>query len=105
LNQLNFYAENLKTVEAEQTKANIAFFGSMLGRLVPRTTDPIIQVRKNSIRSIETLLQILSICSKQDPEQLEDEALSAKLLHSIGEKLNQNDSNLLLLSVNELAKV
>jgi hypothetical protein len=103
LNLLEFYATNLKDVD--QTMPNIGFLGNILGRLIPRTTDSIIQVRINSIKSIESLLNILSMCTKHEPDQLEDERANLKHLQSIGEKLHQNDSNLLLLSINELSKV
>lgn len=80
-------------------------FGSILGRLVGRTTDPILKIRYNVNSSIYSLLNALCIYHKYEGPKLAEEQEQLKAIQVCGEKLLKNDPNLLLNAVNDLSKV
>lgn len=80
-------------------------FGAILGRLVCRSTDPVLKIRKYVTSSIESLLVALAAYNRLEGDKLREELDSVKIVQVIREKLIKDEPNLMLAAVNGLAKV
>ncbi|XP_043538947.1 maestro heat-like repeat-containing protein family member 1 [Chiloscyllium plagiosum] len=85
-----------------RAEVEFSHLGTMVGRLVPRCTDPVPRVRRLAVGSIYTLFRIhLRYAGLQEGEA--DELVEH--LKAIGARLDQAESQALLRGCSELAKV
>lgn len=101
---LKHFSANFKlSADDLERKPNLECFGHILGRIVSRSTDPIIQVRLITIDCIESLIRSLQIYNQSSVEN--DSEVLIELLGGVKQKLIKNDSSILLIGVNELSKL
>ncbi|KAK6982200.1 maestro heat-like repeat-containing protein family member 1 [Biomphalaria glabrata] len=93
-----FYLETLK-VKNPQILENE---GILLGRMVPRCSDPVTSIRQLAIDNIHVTLQI-ALRHEGNPPEHKDQMVDA--LPTLKERLKKSDPNLLFSVVNDLSKV
>ncbi len=91
-----------KLFKQNEKKETFDCFGPVLGHIVSRVTDPVIQIRTIAMDCIENLIRALQIYSQVESN---DNEKQAEYLNAIKQKLVKTDSNVLLSAVSELAKV
>ena len=99
---LKHFANIYKPNEDEKKPSSLESFGTILGRIVSRSTDPVIQIRTYTVDCIENLIKINNLM-KNDEKQTDDKEIES--LSSIKQKLVKNDSNILLSAVSDLSKI
>ena len=77
-------------------------FGQILGHIISRITDPVIQIRTITIDCIESLIRSLNIYK---PSESSDYEKQFEYLNAIKQKLVKTDSNVMLSAVSDLSKV
>ncbi|GCB82834.1 hypothetical protein scyTo_0023348 [Scyliorhinus torazame] len=85
-----------------RSEVEFAYLGTIVGRLVPRCTDPVLKVRQLAMGSIYTLFYIHLRYTGQ-PAGDKDELIEH--LKVIGARLDQSESQVLLRVCSDLAKV
>ncbi|CAF0812872.1 unnamed protein product [Brachionus calyciflorus] len=97
---LKHFVDNFKpTQEDLDNKVSFESFGNILGRIVSRVTDPVIQIRIITLDCINSLLKALQIYN-QDFSEDQTEALN-----NLKQNLVKNSPNILLPAVNDLSKI
>jgi len=99
---LKHFSENFKI---DMPNQSFQCFGVILGRLVCRSTDPVLKIRRYVTSSIESLLVAVATYNKLEGDKLKEELDSLKIIQVIREKLLKDEPNLMLTAVTGLAKV
>ncbi|XP_067937977.1 maestro heat-like repeat-containing protein family member 1 [Watersipora subatra] len=92
----------LTNIESCNTSEPFTVLGDLIGRLVPRCTDPSIEVREDAIFTIQSLLRIQLIYEGGEAGAT-DKMLDA--LPILNERLHKSESTILFSAVKDLAKV
>ena len=100
--RINLHFAKAKLFKQNEKKETFDCFGTVLGHIVSRVTDPVIQIRTIAMDCIENLIKALLIYSQAESSENEKQA---EYLNAIKQKLVKTDSNVLLSAVSELAKV
>lgn len=100
----NIYKPNAD--ENQENKSNgFDSFGTILGRIVSRSTDPIIQIRTFTVDCIENLIKLNNLMQNKSDSDQEQSDRELEGLSAIKQKLVKNDSNILLSAVSDLSKI
>jgi hypothetical protein len=92
------YLHNITTF----SESHFSTLGNLLGRILPRCTDPVTAVRQNSMECVQLLL-IINDRYEGVPQNVSDERIDA--LSVLKETLSKNEPSVLFNVVNELAVV
>ncbi|XP_041376876.1 maestro heat-like repeat-containing protein family member 1 [Gigantopelta aegis] len=95
---LDFYLETAEITSSSKFDNE----GMFLGRMVPRCTDPSIDIRQHAIDSIYTTLKI-GLRYEGNPPDHQDQMVEA--LMTLKERLKKGDPNILFSVINDLSKV
>ncbi|XP_038652402.1 maestro heat-like repeat-containing protein family member 1 [Scyliorhinus canicula] len=95
---LLFYLEKLNV----RTMVSFHNLGALIGRLVPRCTDPLVTVRQNAVDCLHTLLCIQMRYAGFAPDHTDESLVRLKNLQS---GLHQSDSQLLFRTCSEIGQV
>ncbi|XP_047135268.1 maestro heat-like repeat-containing protein family member 1 isoform X1 [Hydra vulgaris] len=93
---------NFLAITNFQSGVHFSTLGNILGRLLPRCTDPVVSVRQNSVECVQILLTI-NDRYEGVPANVNDERIEA--LTQLRENLLHNEPALLFTVVNELSIV
>ncbi|XP_033626005.1 maestro heat-like repeat-containing protein family member 1 isoform X2 [Asterias rubens] len=96
---LKFYQENLTDVSSGM--GSFSNMGILIGRLVPRCSDPVFAVRESALESIQLILKI-DLLYQGKNSTFRDPVVEA--LASLRTRAQQTDPNMLYGLVNDLAK-